>query len=57
MFNCLNGTAPSYLTSLVTRYEPTSSLRRLSSRTKLVVPRIKSKKYGSTSFSYAGPAI
>ncbi|EFX67524.1 hypothetical protein DAPPUDRAFT_63869, partial [Daphnia pulex] len=23
----------------------------------LVVPRIKSKEYGSTSFSYAGPAI
>ncbi len=57
MFNCLNGTAPSYLTSLVTRYEPPSSLRRLSSRPELVVPRIKTKKYGSTSFSYAGPAI
>ncbi len=57
MFNCLNRTAPSHLTSLVTRYEPPSSLRRLSSRPELVVPRIKSKKYGSTSFSYAGPAI
>jgi hypothetical protein len=43
MFNCLNGTAPSYLTSLVTRYEPPSSLRRLSSRPELVVPNIKSK--------------
>jgi len=56
-FNCLNGSAPSYLTSLVSRYDPPSSLRRLSSRPELVVQRIKSKKYGSTSFSYAGLAI
>jgi hypothetical protein len=57
MFNCLNVTAPSYLTSFVTRYEPPSSLCRLSSRPELVVPKIKSKKYGYTSFSYAGPAL
>ncbi len=57
IFNCLNGTAPSYLTSLFTRYEPPSSFRHLSFRPELVLPRIKSKKYGSTSFSYAGPAI
>ncbi len=57
MFHCLNGTAPIYLTPLVTRYEPASSLRRLSFRPEFVVPRIKSKKYGSTSFSCAGQAI
>ncbi len=57
MINCLNGTAPSYLTPLVTRYDPPTSLRRLSSRPELVVPRVNSKKYCSTSFLYAGPAI
>ncbi len=51
-YKALNGLAPAYLTSLLSRYSPTSSLRSQNSGL-LVVPRIaKSTKGG---FSYLDP--
>ncbi len=55
-YKALNGLAPAYLTSLLSRYNPTCSLRSQNSGL-LVVPRIaKSTKAGRT-FSYLAPKL
>ena len=52
----LNGLAPSYLTTLITRYHPTRKLRS-SSRSTLQVPRVKTSTYGDRAFSSAAPKL
>ena len=52
----LNGLAPSYLTTLITRYHPTRKLRS-SSRSTLQVPRVKTSTYGDHAFSSAAPKL
>ena len=52
----LQGKAPSYLSSMITRYKPSRNLRS-SSRDSLIVPRVKTKTYGERSFSYVAPHI
>jgi len=44
-YKTLNGLAPSYLTTLITRHHPTRKLRS-SSRSTLQVPRVKTSTYG-----------
>lgn len=55
-YRCLNGTAPRYLSSFVSRYHPPRSLRSATSG-KLNVPNIKSDRYGVRSFSRAAPVL
>ena len=55
-FKTLNGLAPSYLTTLITRYHPTRKLRS-SSRSTLQVPRVKTSTYGDRAFSSAAPKL
>ncbi len=50
-FKALNGLAPVYLTSLLSRYNPTCSLRSQNSGL-LVVPRIAKSTKGGRAFSY-----
>ncbi len=55
-YKALNGISPAYLTSLLSRYNPTRSLRSQNSRL-LVVPKIaKSTKGGRTSL-YLTPKL
>ncbi|KAI5086291.1 hypothetical protein C0J45_1055, partial [Silurus meridionalis] len=49
-FKALNGLAPMYLSSLLTRYNPSSSLRSQNSGL-LVVPRIAKSTNGGRAFS------
>ncbi|XP_068708175.1 uncharacterized protein [Montipora foliosa] len=55
-YKTLNGLAPSYLTTLITRYRPTRKLRS-SSRSTLQVPRWKTSTYGDRAFSSAAPKL
>ena len=55
-YRCLNGTAPRYLSSLVSRYYPRRSLRSASSG-KLDVTEIKLDRYGGRSFSRPTPVL
>ncbi|XP_046640305.1 uncharacterized protein LOC124323802 [Daphnia pulicaria] len=55
-YRFLNGTAPRYLSSLVSRCHPLRSLRSATSG-KLNVPNIKSDRYGGRSFSRAAPVL
>ncbi len=50
-YKALNGLAPAYLTSLLSRYNPTYSLRSYNSGL-LVVPRIAKSTKGGRAFSY-----
>ncbi len=52
----LNGLAPAYLTSLLSRYNPTRSLRSQNSGL-LVVPRIAKSTKGGSAFSYLAPKL
>ena len=53
VFRCLIGTAPAYLCSLLSMYEPPRSLRS-QDKNLLIVPKVKTVQYGSKSFAYAG---
>ena len=55
-FKCLNGLAHSYLSELLTLYQPTRNLRS-SSANLLVVPHVKTTTFGQRSFSYAAPYL
>ena len=55
-FKCINGLAPSYLSSLVELYVPTRNLR--SSSKVLLKPKITNfKKLGERSFSFSAPNV
>ncbi len=53
-YKALNGLAPAYLTSLLSCYNPTRSLRSQNSGL-LVVPRITKSTKGGRAFSYLAP--
>ncbi len=52
----LNGLAPAYLTSLLSRYNPNGSLRSQNTRL-LLVPRIAKSTKGGRTFSYLAPKL
>ncbi len=53
-FKALNGLAPAYLTNLLSRYNPSRSLRSQNSGL-LVVPRIAKSTKGGRAFSHLAP--
>ncbi len=53
-YKALNGLAPAYLTSLLSRYNPSRSLRSQNSGL-LIVPRIAKSTKGGRAFSYLLP--
>ncbi len=55
-YKALNDLAPAYLTNLLSRYNPTRSLRSQNSGL-LVVPRIAKSTKGGRTFSYLAPKI
>ncbi len=55
-YKALNGLAPAYLTSLLSRYNPSRSLRSQNSGL-LVVPRIAKSTKGGIAFSYLAPKL
>ncbi len=55
-YKALNGLAPAYLTSLLSRYNPSRSLRSQNSGL-LVVPRIAKSTKGGRAFSYLAPKL
>ncbi len=55
-YKALNGLAPAYLTSLLSRYNPTRSLRSQNSGL-FVVPRIEKSTKGGRAFSYLAPKL
>ncbi len=55
-YKSLNGLAPAYLNSLLSRYNPTRSLRSQNSGL-LVVPRIAKSTKGGRAFSYLAPKL
>ncbi len=55
-YKALNGLPPAYLTSLLSRYNPTRSLRSQNSGL-LVVPRIAKSTKGGRAFSYLAPKL
>ncbi len=55
-YNALNDLAPAYLTNLLSRYNPTRSLRSQNSGL-LVVPRIAKSTKGGRNFSYLAPKL
>ena len=56
VFKSLNGTAPSYLSELLSKQEYSRTLRS-SSQSLLAVPRSKLKSRGDRAFSVAGPRL
>ena len=56
VFKAYHGIAPLYITDMITKYEPTRSLRSSSKRL-LVVPQCNLKTYGRSSFSVNGPML
>ncbi len=55
-YKALNGLAPAYLTSLLSRYNPSRSLRSQNSGL-LIVPRIAKSTKGGRAFSYLAPKL
>ncbi len=55
-YKALNDLAPAYLTNLLSRYNPTRSLRSQNSGL-LVVPRIAKSTKGGRTFSYLAPKL
>ncbi len=55
-YKVLNGLAPAYLTSLLSRYNPNRSLRSQNSGL-LFVPRIAKSTKGGRTFSYLAPKL
>ncbi len=55
-YKALNDLAPAYLTNLLSRYNPTRSLRSQNSGL-LVVPRIAKSTKGGRTFSYLSPKL
>ena len=55
--NCLNSTAPDYLTELLRIYKPTRQLRSSSDTSILCIPTVRTHSLGKRSFSYAAPTV
>ncbi len=55
-YKALNALAPAYLTNLLSRYNPTRSLKSQNSGL-LVVPRIAKSTKGGRTFSYLAPKL
>ena len=55
-YKCMNNSAPNYLSSFLTPYTPSRSLRS-ESKNLLRVPTYKYKKYGERSFFFYAPHI
>ena len=55
VFKCLNGTAPSYLINLISRYEPPRSLR--SSSQNLLVSGVPGSKFEERAFCFYAPIV
>ena len=53
-YKALHGLAPVYLENLLQRYTQTRSLRS-AGKDLLVVPKIRTKKFGRRTFAYAAP--
>ena len=56
-YKCLNGSAPSYLSNLLTPYVPSRQLRSSSDTTKLTMTIPNLKTFGERSFVYSAPKI
>jgi hypothetical protein len=55
-FRTYHQIAPGYLNELVSKYEPARSLR-LSNSSMMVVPKVRTKRYGTRKFEYADPYL
>ena len=55
-YKSIHGLAPSYLTQLLKWYTPVRSLRS-ADKDLLVVPKIRTKKYGSRTFAHAASIV
>ena len=56
-YNCLNSTAPDYLTELLRIYTPTRQLRSSSDTSILCIPTVRTHSLGQRAFSYAAPTV
>lgn len=56
VFKAINGLAPTYLSEMVTVYQPARTLRS-SQNTFLIIPKFRYKKFGSRSFAIQGPTL
>ena len=56
VYQAVHHLGPAYLTSLVTPYAPTRSLRSAAHRS-LTIPRYNLERYGRRAFSVAGPSL
>ena len=56
-YNCLNSTAPDYLTELLRIYKPTRQLRSSSDTSILCIPTVRTHSLGQRSFFYAAPTV
>ena len=55
--NSISGTSPQYLSDLLHPYTPARQLRSASDTRTFVTPRVNTKTFGESSFSYAGPSV
>ena len=56
-YNCLNSTAPDYLTELLKIYKPTHQLHSSSDTSILCIPTVRTHLLCQRSFSYAAPTV
>ena len=56
-YNCLNSTAPDYLTELLKIYKPVRQLRSSSDSSILCIPAVRTHSLGQRSFSYVAPTV
>ena len=56
-YNCLNSTAPDYLTELLRIYKPTRQLCSSSDTSILCIPTVRKHSLGLRSFPYAAPTV
>ena len=56
-YNCLNSTAPDYLTDLLTIYKPARQLRSSSDTSILSIPTVRIQSFGQRSFSHSAPSV
>ena len=56
-YNCLNSTAPDYLTELLKIFKPTHQLRSSSDTSILCIPSVRTHSLGQRSFSYAALTV
>ena len=56
-FNSVSGTAPSYLSSLLSLYTPSRPLRSSSDGKKFCVPLVSTRSFGQRSFVHSAPSV